>query len=42
MYQFGELVVSGLIMLSVYGLIWASDFNENILNKEKNDRQDRT
>jgi hypothetical protein len=34
MYQVGELVVSGLIMLSAYGLIYAAGFNENVLNKK--------
>ena len=42
MYQFGELVVGGLVLLSAYGLIYAADFNENVLNKELDGKQDRT
>jgi hypothetical protein len=37
MYLFGELLVSGLIFLSAYGLIYAADFNENVLNKKESD-----
>ena len=37
MYLVGELLVSGLILLSAYGLIYAIDFNEYELNKKESD-----
>lgn len=36
-YEFGEFVVAVLIIASAWGLVWASDFNKNVINKGEKD-----
>ena len=33
MYELGEFVVAVLLIATTWGLVWASDFNDKVINK---------
>jgi len=35
MYDIGEIVVGGVLLASAGALVYASDFNRNVINKSK-------